>query len=75
MAGKPEKTGAPAVAGMAAGPGNRRAFADLLQQIHWPGTPVGWFCPQRGSDLSDLDEEKAMAEIDTTYLFPQQPAA
>ena len=28
-----------------------------------------------GFDLSDLDEEKAMAEIDTTYLFPRQPAA
>lgn len=28
-----------------------------------------------GFDLSDLDGEKAMSEIDTTYLFPQQPAA
>ena len=28
-----------------------------------------------GFDLSDLDEEKVMAEIDAAYLFPQQPAA
>lgn len=28
-----------------------------------------------GFDLSDLDEEKVMAEIDTAYLFPRQPAA
>ena len=28
-----------------------------------------------GFDLSDLDGEKAMSEIDTAYLFPQQPAA
>ena len=28
-----------------------------------------------GFDLSDLDEERAMAEIDPAYFFPQQPAA
>ena len=28
-----------------------------------------------GFDLSDLDGEKVMSEIDTAYLFPQQPAA
>ena len=28
-----------------------------------------------GFDLSDLDEEKVMAEIDAAYLFPRQPAA
>ena len=33
------------------------------------------YLEKMGFDLSDLDGEKAMSEIDAAYLFPQQTAA
>lgn len=54
-----------------------RNYSRLIQVVSGmkSAADAAEYLKKLGFDLSDLDGEKAMSEIDTAYLFPQQPAA